>query len=199
MRTINEYKKRFNQLIESTIGNVKPLIIEQVMLTSEQEAWLDYCTGREEEGGIVSMFKFGDRPTFIGARTWNVDNRGYVTVEGEFYCGDQNLTDFNGVKFTTVTDHFNCARNKLTSLEGAPQTVGGEFLCNDNNLTNLVGAPQKVVESFYCHGNNLTSLEGGPKTVGKDFIYPAALGTPDQIKQELKYQNINVVGEILGF
>jgi hypothetical protein len=29
MRIINEYKKRFNQLMESTMGNVKPLIMEQ--------------------------------------------------------------------------------------------------------------------------------------------------------------------------
>lgn len=29
MNTINEYKNRFNQLLESTIGNVKTLIMEQ--------------------------------------------------------------------------------------------------------------------------------------------------------------------------
>jgi hypothetical protein len=29
MNTIREYKNRFNQLMESTIGNVKPLIVEQ--------------------------------------------------------------------------------------------------------------------------------------------------------------------------
>ena len=29
MRTIREYKNRFNQLMESTMGNVKPLIVEQ--------------------------------------------------------------------------------------------------------------------------------------------------------------------------
>ena len=29
MKTINEYKNRFNQLMESTLGDVKPLIMEQ--------------------------------------------------------------------------------------------------------------------------------------------------------------------------
>jgi hypothetical protein len=29
MKTINEYKNRFNQLMESTMGDVKPLIMEQ--------------------------------------------------------------------------------------------------------------------------------------------------------------------------
>lgn len=34
MKTINEYKKRFNQLMESTIGDVKPLIMEQTTTTA---------------------------------------------------------------------------------------------------------------------------------------------------------------------
>ena len=148
---------------------LKSLLKEQVMLTAEQEAWLDWCTGREKEDGTVGTFKFGDRPTFIGARTWNADNRGYVTVKGDFYCGDQNLTDFKGVKFATVTNEFNCSRNNLTSLDGAPQTVGESFLCVNNNLTNLVGAPQKVGGSFYCQSNELTSLKGAPREVGGTF------------------------------
>ena len=178
---------------------LKSLLKEQVMLTAEQEAWLDWCTGREKEDGTVGTFKFGDRPTFIGARTWNADNRGYVTVKGDFYCNNQNLTGFNGVKFATVTNEFNCAGNNLTSLDGAPQTVGGDFLCANNNLTNLVGSPQKVVGSVYCHGNNLTSLKGAPKIVGGKFIYPSALGTPEEIEQELNKYNVNVSGRIVGY
>jgi hypothetical protein len=34
MKTINEYKNRFNQLLESTMGNVKPLISEQLTGTT---------------------------------------------------------------------------------------------------------------------------------------------------------------------
>jgi hypothetical protein len=33
MKSINEYKNRFNQLLESTMGNVKPLISEKVEST----------------------------------------------------------------------------------------------------------------------------------------------------------------------
>lgn len=33
MGTINKYKNRFDQLMESTIGNVKPLIMEQNVIT----------------------------------------------------------------------------------------------------------------------------------------------------------------------
>jgi len=57
----------------------------------------------------------------------------------------------------------------LTSLVGAPSSVGGYFYCSLNNLTSLDGAPSSVGGSFYCHINNLTSLDGAPRSVGKDF------------------------------
>jgi hypothetical protein len=64
---------------------------------------------------------------------------------------------------------FYCNDNQLTSLEGAPQTVGKDFYCSDNDLTDLEGAPQKVGGVFYCHSNQLTSLVGAPQKVGGDF------------------------------
>ena len=57
----------------------------------------------------------------------------------------------------------------LTSLEGAPKTVGRSFYCYDNQLTSLEGAPQKVGEDFNCSDNYLTSLEEAPKTINGDF------------------------------
>ena len=36
--------------------------------------------------------------------------------------------------YTDVDGNFDCSRNKLTSLEGAPETVGGQFYCHDNPL-----------------------------------------------------------------
>jgi hypothetical protein len=47
-----------------------------------------------------------------------------------------------------VTGNFNCARNELTTLKGAPQTVGGSFKCFRNQLTTLEGAPQTVEGNF---------------------------------------------------
>jgi hypothetical protein len=43
--------------------------------------------------------------------------------------------------------------NQLTSLEGAPQSVGGYFSCSNNHLTSLKGAPQSVDGVFYCYNN----------------------------------------------
>jgi hypothetical protein len=57
----------------------------------------------------------------------------------------------------------------LTSLTGAPQTVGGEFGCTDNKLTSLEGAPETVGGEFSCYNNRLTSLAGAPETVKGGF------------------------------
>ncbi len=119
-------------------------------LTPEQIEWLDSCT----KGG-----------------TWKINPRtGLVDVKGRFNCSEQSLTDFKGVRFGVVEESFTCARNQLTSLEGAPREVGGGFYCGDNQLTSLEGAPQKVSEHFYCYGNQLTSLVGAPQKVGGGFF-----------------------------
>jgi len=110
-------------------------------LTQEQKNWLNKCT----DG------------------TWGINPQtGLIDVYGDFECKEQGLPDFKGVRFGKVTLSFNCSDNSLTSLAGAPQSVGKFFNCYDNSLTSLVGAPQKVGASFDCSNNSLTSLEGLP-------------------------------------
>ena len=102
--------------------------------------------------------------------TWTLDpSTGLVDVKGGFACPDKKLEDFKGVKFGKVSGDFNCERNNLTSLAGAPQKVGGDFFCYENDLTSLAGAPQEVGENFYCTENKLTSLAGAPQKVGSTF------------------------------
>ena len=69
--------------------------------------------------------------------------------------------------------YFFCPSNQLTSLEGAPTSVGGDFACSGNQLTSLEGAPTSVGGYFFCNNNQLTSLEGAPTSVGGDFICSA--------------------------
>jgi hypothetical protein len=119
-------------------------------LTEEQIGWLDRCT----------------------AGSWNLNpSTGLIDVDGDFSCVQQDLTDFKGVRFSYVKGGFYCNNNLLTSLVGAPQTVGGTFYChnNFNQLTSLIGAPQTVGGTFYCTHNQLTNLKGSPETVGGDF------------------------------
>jgi hypothetical protein len=110
-------------------------------LAREQKNWLNKCT----DG------------------TWGINpQNGLIDVYGDFECKEQELTDFKGVRFGKVTLSFNCSDNSLTSLAGAPQSVGKFFNCSDNSLTSLEGAPQEVGASFDCSDNSLTSLKGLP-------------------------------------
>ena len=116
-------------------------------LSEEQKVWLDKCTkGR-----------------------WSVGADGRVNVKGYFNCSSQNLEGFKGVKFGRVSKNFWCDKNGLTTLEGAPESVGGDFYCYNNRLGTLEGAPESVGGSFFCDDNRLTTLDGAPKVVGGDF------------------------------
>ena len=124
------------------------LFESKIGLTPDQEAFLNQCT----------------------RGTWSYNPAtGLVDVKGDFNFSGKRLSDFVGVKFGKVSGDFDCDRNYLTSLEGAPQEVGGEFNCSENKLTSLKGAPQKVDGDFGCYENKLTSLAGGPQEVGGGF------------------------------
>jgi len=57
----------------------------------------------------------------------------------------------------------------LTSLEGAPSSVGGYFDVFGNQLTSLKFGPRKVGANFVVTKNKLTSLEFAPETVDGSF------------------------------
>ena len=64
---------------------------------------------------------------------------------------NENKLDKLPLKFGKVTGDFNCAFNKLTTLEGVPDYVGMNFYCNNNKLTSLEGSPEYVGWDFYCN------------------------------------------------
>jgi hypothetical protein len=78
---------------------------------------------------------------------------------GNFYCDNNQLTSLEGAP-SSVGGYFSCRNNELTSLEGAPASVGGGFDCHSNELTSLEGSPASVGGYFDCNNNQLTSLEG---------------------------------------
>ena len=94
---------------------------------------------------------------------------GFGTVKGNFDCHLCDLTSLEGAP-QKVGGNFYCTNNNsLTSLEGAPQKVGKDFDCSLNKLTSLEGAPQEVGGSFDCSFNNLTTIKGAPQKVGGNF------------------------------
>ncbi len=134
-------------------------------LTEKQEKWLNRC---------------------VGGYSWARSRRGHfevnqetglVDIYGTFDCSNQGLEDFMGIRFGVVTGrYFNCSRNELTSLEGAPLEIGSEnckimgceFLCSHNNLKklgNVLPNQKNYLNHFGCSDNLLESLEGLPKNI----------------------------------
>jgi hypothetical protein len=64
------------------------------------------------------------------------------------------------VKFGKVSEYFDCYRNKLTTLEGCPNYVGGSFDCYNNKLTTLEGCPKYIGGRLWCNENKLSTLKG---------------------------------------
>ncbi len=117
-----------------------------------------------------------------------VHEDGSVTVNGNVDLSKKQLESIPFL-FEEVTKDFWCLHNNLTSLKGAPKTVGGFFRCSDNKLTSLEGAPEKVGGGFYSSENKLTSLKGAPKEVGGAFWcldnpLNSLEGAPEVIKGE---------------
>ena len=55
--------------------------------------------------------------------------------KGDLYLRDMKLTKFPDVlKYVDVSGDFSCDDNKLTSLMGAPESVGRDFSCNNNSV-----------------------------------------------------------------
>ncbi|MBQ7632849.1 MAG: hypothetical protein IJS88_01885, partial [Alphaproteobacteria bacterium] len=108
---------------------------------------------------------------------------------------NNQLTSLQGAP-QEVGGSFRCENNQLTSLEGAPQKVGGYFSCQNNQLTSLQGAPQEVGGSFLCNNNQLTSLEGAPQEVGGHFLcqnnqLTSLQGAPQEVGGKIKV-DINI-------
>lgn len=91
-------------------------------------------------------------------------------IEGDFVCSNNDITTLEGAP-DYVGGDFTCFNNKkLTTLEGGPTHVGGGFNCPTNNLATLKGAPKFVGGGFNCVSNRLTNLEGAPDRVTTDFF-----------------------------
>jgi hypothetical protein len=85
-------------------------------------------------------------------KNYTINDDLVVDVNGAVDLYKRELTSFP-VQFGKVTEWFNCSRNQLTTLVGAPKKVGKSFHCFNNQLTSLAGAPQTVDGWFDCTDN----------------------------------------------
>ena len=130
-------------------------------------------------------------------RNWSISKDGLVDVDGVVSLVYKELKKLP-IKFGIVTGYFSCQCNKLTTLEGAPYSVGGDFSCSSNKLTTLEGAPRSVDGSFYCDSNKLITLEGAPYSVGGDFsCYSNNLTTLEGAPKSVNLGDFNCHGNQL--
>ena len=110
MRTINEYKNRFNQLLESQLGNVKPLIMEQETfgVTLVETKVIDNTDNGDNGEGVFGVT--------IGDSISNIKNYwGGGTSEYSEKGGSGNEIMFNFVKIITGK---NDGKNMSVRLNG---------------------------------------------------------------------------------
>ena len=86
--------------------------------------------------------------------------------KGKLSLQDLNLTILpEMLKDITVDGDFFCGNNNLTSLENCPKTVSGVFGCSSNFLKSLEGAPKFVGEDFMCRFNSVKFTEAQVRAV----------------------------------
>jgi hypothetical protein len=104
-----------------------------------------------------------------GIKDYKMNSDGSIDVYGDVRLDSLVLSKLP-LKFQNVTGFFNCSYNQLTTLIGAPESVGGDFYCVNNKLTTLEGGPKSVGVTFNCNSNQLTTLSGAPESVGGGFL-----------------------------
>jgi len=95
-----------------------------------------------------------------GIKNYSINPDGTIDVDGDVKLQNIGLVKIP-IKFNKVSGFFRCDDNSLSTLEGAPTTVGGNFDCEGNLLRSLEGAPTTVGGYFAASYNNLTSTYAG--------------------------------------
>lgn len=99
---------------------------------------------------------------------FSVDEFGRLNVTGNAKICDTKLKKLP-LTFGKVTGNFHCYLNLLTTLKGAPHTVGGDFNCSNNQLRSLKYSPTHGDGDFFCQENELEKLDGSPQTIHGNF------------------------------
>ena len=115
---------------------------------------------------------------------------GFV-IKGNVDLRDKGLTELPDLSKVIVEGCFECQRNRLISLKGAPQKVGGEFNCSHNPwLESLYGISAiPVGGKIYCN-DELGEKYGFSDSQSKGFVYE------DLIKSQV-YKNEVLIDDII--
>ena len=150
---MKELKSYFEGLLDRTSVKVKNIdlihdIIEQ-FLKENYDIYGAYIINKTKSRYIVDV-----------KGTVRVKNKDISSLTNEYF------------EFGSVNREFDCTYcNSLTTLEGAPEEVGGDFACvGCSSIKTLEGAPEEVGGDFACSFcKSLKSLKGAPEKVGGEF------------------------------
>jgi len=121
---------------------------------------------------------------------WAYDaSTGKVNVKGNFNASLAYISDLEGIEFGKVDGDFIISGNLIKSLQGCPETVGGNFNCSSNkNLKSLEFGPKYVGADYLCYECSLESLEGSPEEIKGTFNFSNnwvenLSGSPRKVKE----------------
>jgi len=104
----------------------------------------------------------------MGIHNYRIQEDLSVDIDGDLNISEKKLNHLS-VQFGHVSGNCLMIRNYLTSLKGAPRSVGGSFNCSHNALTSLEFAPL-LCKSFYCNNNPISSFKFLPENVEKKIL-----------------------------
>ena len=118
---------------------------------------------------IIEAIKFINK---YNIQNVTLTDEGQINVDGDVNLSNKNLTDPDmTAKFGKVTGNFECQNNELTSLDFAPDCVGGDFNCSYNNINDFDNITIKHVGGkFYAYGADPDKLSK-LKSIVKGKIY----------------------------
>ena len=194
---------------------------------------IEQCKGKQDKAPVAKYRPYVQE--FVRAQKFDIDgdakNIGLIKCGKEYYdvfnlpkgkklvlngdldISDMGLTELPDLSNLIVKGYFNCRKNKLKNLQGAPAQVLNEFYCEKNELSTLKGLSAgirslhcslnqltslkympDVIEDLYCDSNQLNNFIGGPKKVNgmlrADFNpLTSFAGFPDSVKGEFRAVN----------
>lgn len=165
MKNVNEYKKRFYNLMESEMGDVRPLIVEQ----AENNYWKDIKNEFINKGNPVLIDTEGIKSLNWGTHSSNKNNLKYgMSVS---WTPDKKDGKVLGFTYSIVDREEHLRKYQLSSKESNESNpeIGAEILARDeayNKIANLIpdksdpyGEPHLAAggvkyRSYYLNGPN---------------------------------------------
>jgi hypothetical protein len=100
----------------------------------------------------------------VALRAWKNDFEvQFGRISGSFTCNNKRIQSLKGAPHH-VGGEFDCASNRLSSLDHGPQFAGA-YNCNFQQIGSLEGAPTNVSGMFQCRNNQITSLAHAPSGI----------------------------------